>query len=48
MQFLNQEIAALTKRKKTQSLIQAEVSCGIFQDVEKLIDTRSINNKSEQ
>ncbi|MFX0556990.1 hypothetical protein ACOCEA_09330 [Maribacter sp. CXY002] len=35
MQFLNKEIEALTKRKKTSSLIKREISCGIFQDVDK-------------
>ena len=38
MQFLNSEIAALTKRKKTRSLIKPEISCGIFQDIEQLVD----------
>ncbi len=47
MQFLNKEIEALTKRKKTQSLIKPEISCGIFQDAEKLIDTRPINKKND-
>jgi hypothetical protein len=47
MQFLNPEIAALTKRKKTQSLIKPEISCGIFQDVEKLVATRPNQNKGE-
>jgi hypothetical protein len=46
MQFLNQEIEALTKRKKTKSLIKPEISCGIFQDTEKLIDTMPINKKN--
>lgn len=45
MQFLNPEIAALTKKKKTQSLIKPEISCGIFQDVEKLLETKS--NRTE-
>lgn len=36
MQFLNKEIEALTKRKKSISLIKQEISCGIFQDVENL------------
>ncbi len=47
MQFLNQEIEALTKKKKTQSLIKPEISCGIFQDVEKFIDTRPLHKKSD-
>ncbi len=34
MQFLNKEIEALTKRKKSQSLVKKQVSCGIFQDLE--------------
>jgi hypothetical protein len=46
-QFLNQEIEALTKRKKTKSLIKPEISCGIFQDTEKLIDTMPINKKND-
>lgn len=33
MQFLNPEIEALTKRKSKQSLVNKQVSCGIFQDV---------------
>lgn len=33
MQFLNREIEALTKRKKTQSLSKKQQSCGIFQDI---------------
>lgn len=33
MQFLNREIEALTKRKKTQSLAKKQQSCGIFQDI---------------
>ncbi len=41
MQFLNKEIAALTKRKRTKSLIKPEISCGIFQDVEKWIEPKS-------
>ena len=32
MQFLNEEIAFLTKKKKTESLVKKENSCGIFQD----------------
>ncbi|ASV32211.1 hypothetical protein CJ263_19375 [Maribacter cobaltidurans] len=36
MQYLNKEIEALTKRKKSNSLVKNEISCGIFQDVEKL------------
>lgn len=34
MQFLNKQIEALAKRKKTQSLIKKQISCGIFQDME--------------
>lgn len=34
MQFLNKEIEALSKRKKSQSLVKKQVSCGIFQDLE--------------
>jgi len=40
MQFLNKEIEALTKRKKSKSLINPELSCGIFQDVEDLVVTQ--------
>ncbi|MCK0159569.1 hypothetical protein [Allomuricauda sp. F6463D] len=36
MQFLNKEIEALTKRKKSRSLIKKQISCGIFQDLETL------------
>lgn len=36
MQFLNKEIEALTKRKKSKTLIKKQVSCGIFQDLETL------------
>ncbi|SNR46826.1 hypothetical protein SAMN04488009_1977 [Maribacter sedimenticola] len=32
MQFLNKEIEALTKRKKTAALAKKQISCGIFQD----------------
>lgn len=34
MQFLNKEIEALIKRKKSGSLIKKQISCGIFQDLE--------------
>lgn len=37
MQFLNQEIENLTKRKQTKSLLSKGHSCGIFQDVEKWV-----------
>jgi hypothetical protein len=47
MQFLNQEIAALTKRKKTQSLIKPEISCGIFQDVEQFLAKRPTNTRGK-
>jgi len=40
MQFLNKEIEALTKRRKSQSLVKKQVSCGIFQDLE-LVDLES-------
>ncbi|MGC1515747.1 MAG: hypothetical protein WA810_09250 [Maribacter sp.] len=33
MHYLNKEIEALTKRKKTVALAQKQLSCGIFQDV---------------
>ncbi|MEM8848158.1 MAG: hypothetical protein AAGD17_13740 [Bacteroidota bacterium] len=38
MQFLNKEIAALVKRKKSKSLIKKQISCGIFQDLEVVED----------
>jgi hypothetical protein len=38
MQFLNKEIEALTKRKKSKSLVKQELSCGIFQDIEGLVN----------
>ncbi|MEM7485074.1 MAG: hypothetical protein AAF348_07680 [Bacteroidota bacterium] len=34
MQFLNKEIEALVKRKKSKSLVKKQISCGIFQDLE--------------
>jgi hypothetical protein len=34
MQYLNEEIAALTKKRKSKSLIKRGISCGIFQDVD--------------
>lgn len=43
MQFLNREIEALTKRKKSKTLVKRQVSCGIFQD----LDTEGLRiNKS--
>ena len=36
MQFLNQEIEALTKRKNTPTLAKKQVSCGIFQDINEI------------
>ncbi len=45
MQYLNLEIEALTKRKKTPSLIKPENSCGIFQDVEKLVNAKLNRNE---
>jgi hypothetical protein len=38
MQFLNKEIEALTKKKKSKSLVKQELSCGIFQDIEGLVN----------
>ncbi|WP_222984188.1 hypothetical protein [Flagellimonas meishanensis] len=35
MQFLNKEIEALSKRKKSKSLVKKQVSCGIFQELER-------------
>lgn len=43
MQYLNQQIAALAKKKKT-SLVRAQVSCGIFQE----IDTSVLNKEEEK
>ncbi|WP_176712438.1 hypothetical protein [Allomuricauda sp. CP2A] len=34
MQFLNKEIEALIKRKKSPSLVKKQISCGIFQDLD--------------
>ncbi|MEM9361490.1 MAG: hypothetical protein AAGA43_02595 [Bacteroidota bacterium] len=39
MQFLNKEIAALVKRKKSKSLVKKQISCGIFQDLETVEST---------
>lgn len=36
MQYLNKEIEALAKRKKSRSLLKKQISCGIFQDLEPL------------
>lgn len=33
MHYLNKEIEALTKRKKTPALAKKQVSCGIFQHI---------------
>lgn len=46
MEYLNQEIAALTKRKKTPSLMKPKQSCGIFQDVEKLVESKIYQPKN--
>ena len=35
MQYLNKEIEVLLKKKKTQSLVKKQHSCGIFQDLGK-------------
>ncbi|WP_182859199.1 MULTISPECIES: hypothetical protein [Flagellimonas] len=46
MQFLNKEIEALSKRKKSQSLVKKQVSCGIFQDLEVLdLDSKKTMTK---
>lgn len=45
MQYLSQEIEALTKRKKTPSLVKPETSCGIFQDVDQLVTTNAQGNE---
>jgi hypothetical protein len=42
MQFLNKEIAALTKRKNTSALANKQVSCGIFQDIEAIPSANKI------
>lgn len=34
MQYLNKQIEALVKQKKSRSLVKKQVSCGIFQDLE--------------
>lgn len=47
MQFLNPEIAALTKNKKTPSLVKQEYSCSIFQDVKKWVDDSPANSFKE-
>lgn len=42
MQYLNKEIEALAKRKKSRSLMKKQISCGIFQDLEPLdLDART-------
>ncbi|MER3376321.1 MAG: hypothetical protein RIM83_16900 [Allomuricauda sp.] len=41
MQFLNKEIEALIKRKKSPSLVKKQISCGIFQD----LDTVEMDSK---
>jgi hypothetical protein len=42
MQYLNKEIEALPKRKKSRSLLKKQISCGIFQDLEPLdLDAQS-------
>lgn len=46
MDYLNKEIEALTKRKKTPSLIKPEVSCGIFQDVETWVNSTKKERKN--
>ena len=46
MQFLNKEIEALSKRKKSKSLIKKQISCGIFQDLETLdLDAQARSKK---
>lgn len=39
MQYLNKQIEAMVKRKKTSSLIKRQISCGIFQDLETVEDS---------
>ncbi len=46
MQYLNKEIEALAKRKKSRSLMKKQISCGIFQDLEPMdLDERSRSKK---
>tara|TARA_R110000782_G_scaffold131816_1_gene223699 strand:+ start:1022 stop:1168 length:147 start_codon:yes stop_codon:yes gene_type:complete len=48
MQFLNQEIEALTKRKNTQALAKKQASCGIFQDINEIsVVEKSVVFKAE-
>tara|TARA_R110002126_G_scaffold221604_2_gene366859 strand:- start:1164 stop:1310 length:147 start_codon:yes stop_codon:yes gene_type:complete len=48
MQFLNQDIEALTKRKNTPALAKKQVSCGIFQDIKEIsVFEKSIVLKTE-
>tara|TARA_R110002074_G_scaffold161480_11_gene319635 strand:+ start:112484 stop:112630 length:147 start_codon:yes stop_codon:yes gene_type:complete len=48
MQFLNQEIEALTKRKNTPALAKKQVSCGIFQDINEIsVVEKSVVFKAE-
>lgn len=44
MQFLNKEIEAKIKRKKSPSLIKKQISCGIFQD----LDTVDFDSKKPE
>lgn len=49
MQFLNKEIEAKIKRKKSASLIKKQISCGIFQDLELMeMDSKKPQSQSKQ
>lgn len=46
MQYLNKQIEAMVKRKKSGSLVKKQVSCGIFQDLETVDkDLKNTENK---
>ncbi len=48
MQFLNKEIEAKIKRKKSASLIKKQISCGIFQDLELMeMDSKKPQSQSK-
>ncbi len=47
MQFLNKEIEALVKRKKSKSLVKKQISCGIFQDLENEKTSTKIHQTSK-
>ncbi|MDC6386271.1 hypothetical protein PP180_12880 [Muricauda sp. SK9] len=46
MQYLNKQIEAMVKRKKSDSLVKKQISCGIFQDLETVDkDLKKTENK---